>query len=165
MHPTDEELFRYVTDDLSSKHAQALEAHVSGCAHCHSRLREQAEIEVFCNELSEQLQLPAVSGKPFAEAKHFGVSRGLVPVAVALLYLIPMPGSVSLPAVEPAAKASTSTPARLAASPSTVALTSRNFTKNTRLPPALTAGQITTPKDAGRAAGLRAPPCSRAPLC
>ena len=39
MHTTDEDLLRYVTDDLALEQAQALEAHVHECAHCQRRLR------------------------------------------------------------------------------------------------------------------------------
>lgn len=170
MHATDEDLLRYVTDDLPLKQAQALEAHVCECVLCHSRLREQAELEVFCSELSEQLQSHAVPKKTLAGAKHFGSSWRLVPVAVALLYLVPGPGSVNLPAPELVAGASTpatSTPARPAVPRSAIALAGQKFMKFPGPFPALTTKPVTrpTPNDAGLDASPCTPPCSRAPLC
>ena len=170
MHATDEDLLRYVTDDLPLEQAQALEAHVCECVHCHSRLREQAELEVFCGELGEQLHPPGAPEKTLAEAKHFGSSWRLVPVAVALLYLVPGPGSFNLPAPELVAGASTpatSTPARLAVPRSAIALAGQNFMKFPGPFPALTTKPVTrpTPNDAGLDASPCTPPCSRAPLC
>ncbi len=89
MHVTDEDLLRYVSDDLSSKQAQALEAHVCECVHCHSRLREQAALEVFCSELREHVQRPGAHEKVTAKPKLLGWSWKLSSVAIALFFLIP----------------------------------------------------------------------------
>lgn len=177
MHVTDEDLLRYVSDDLSSKQAQALEAHVCECVHCHSRLREQAELEVFCSELSEHVQRPTAPEKVTAKPKLLGWSWNLSSVAIALIFLIPqfeIANSPSSGLVAERSTPATSTSDRALAHPAVVrseavarsadeprVLADGTFLKYTE-PHPVRPGQVTTRPsyDAGRCAL----PCFRS-LC
>lgn len=176
MHATDEDLLRYVSDDLSSKQAQAMEEHVCECMHCYSRLREQAELEVFCSELSEQIQRHGAPEKIDAKPKLLGWVWSLPSVAIALFFLIPQFESVSSPPSGLVAEASTPAPStRALGRPAVVrskadvpgadgarVLADVTFLKFTG-PHPVAPGQVTThlSYDAGR----RAIPCLRTRQC
>ena len=99
MHTTDEDLLRYVTDDLALEQAQALEAHVHECAHCQRRLREHAELEVFCSQLGEQLQPARTQAPPVKEPSGRGLRWGIASLASVLLYWLPSSGRLPAPSI------------------------------------------------------------------
>ena len=99
MHTTDEDLLRYVTDDLALEQAQALEAHVHECAHCQRRLREHAELEVFCSQLGEQLQPARTQAPPVKEPSGRGLCWGIASLASVLLCWLPSNGRLPAPSI------------------------------------------------------------------
>jgi anti-sigma factor RsiW len=104
MHTTDEDLLRYVSDDLPEAQAQAIEAHVQQCASCQGRLQQQAALETFCSDLGAQLQLQHRSASPRPERSALRRSLGRSIASLASLVLIWLPGHGRTPAPFPAAR-------------------------------------------------------------